>query len=296
MKLIIIGQGTLGTAIHNASWTKAHITRLVSRNMTEVGDRLDISSQEAVDTFFKDIEPGTVVINCAALTNVDECEMDPKQAQGINALGVKHLAIACARQRLALLHISTDYVFSGNASKPYTEEDSTGPCSIYGMTKLGGEYYALTIPQASVVVRSTWLFGAGKGDFVNSMIGKLKKNEAVRVVGDQTASPTYAKDLAKSLKPIVEDSFARAWELHQNWNKIYHITNRGEGTRYDMVMQLDSFLGTKNTIGKITSDQLTSWKAVRPKFSVLSSASYEADFGSRLRPWEEALKEYVGSL
>jgi len=200
LRVLILGFGTLGEALSRASWIKSHPTIFASRTRREGVEILDVTEESAVQDFFNK-QSFDVVINTAAMTGVDDCEKRCGDARKANALAVKYLAEACVSAGAALVHMSTDYVFSGGKCVPYEHEDATGPCSVYGATKLEGEFYALDMRGISLVVRSTWIFGGKKRDFVRNCANKFRKHKNVTCVDDQTASPTYAPDLAEGLSP-----------------------------------------------------------------------------------------------
>ena len=291
-RILVIGQGTLGRAVMASKWIKAHESFIASRSVKSPYT-LDISNQKTVQDFFDTNGRFDIVVNCAAESNVDICEKDPKRARAVNALGVKYLADQCRAHAMALLHVSTDYVFGGDHDGLRLENDSTSPASIYGMTKLEGEHYALTRAPYVVLGRTTWIFGAIRKDFVNYILEELEAGKDLNVVADQKASPAYSKDLAQSFGEIVERVLQPALQDQKKISKIYHISNAGYATRFKMAQHMRDTLGLKNPMTKASALDFKSWKAVRPKNTALSMYMVKKDVDIELRPWQDALSEYV---
>ncbi|MGH3970376.1 MAG: dTDP-4-dehydrorhamnose reductase, partial [Mycobacterium sp.] len=171
------------------------------------------------------VAPGDVVVNCAAYTNVDGAEGDEARAHAVNAAGPGYLAQACARVDAQLVHISTDYVFSGSASRPYEPGDATGPLSVYGHTKLAGEQAVLAALPRATVVRTAWVYTGGHGnDFVAAMRRLAAGDGTVDVVDDQTGSPTYVGDLVAALLQVADR------RVHA---QLVHAANQGEVSRFE---------------------------------------------------------------
>lgn len=295
-KILVVGMGMVGSAVRAAAWTSRYELVTASRKSPSAALRLDIGEAEAVQVFFERNGPYAAVINCAAEANVDACEADPVAARRANALGVRWLAEACRRTDAALIHMSTDYVFDGQARRPYKEDAVTGPRSIYGLTKLEGEHYALSIPRVSAVVRSTWIFGGVRTDFVNGMAARLRQGEAPAVVDDQTASPAHAGDLAEGLGNVLERFALPALRGAERANRIFHISNRGQATRHDMAVRIGRTLGVRTELPRAAAKDIPSWIAVRPRYTVLDTSRAADELGIRPRPWEEALDLHVRGL
>lgn len=294
-KILIVGMGMLGQAVRSAGWTSKYSAAAASRKAPGTL-RLDITSDGDVKTFFKKNGPFDAVINCAAEAGVDVCEAGPEAARQVNALGVRRLAEACSKTGSALIHVSTDYVFDGQGSRPYFEDDPTGPCSVYGITKLEGEHYALSIPQTSAVIRSTWIFGGSRADFVNGTIERLKRGEQPGVVDGQTASPAYAPDLAEAIGSVLEKFLLPARASGRRANRIFHCANRGAATRHSMAVRIARALGRPADLPRLAARDIPGWIAVRPRYTVLSTERIEREIGVRMRPWEEALDSYVAGV
>ncbi len=291
-RILIVGAGMLGSAVRSASPASGYETVTASRKAADTL-RLDIASDDSVKDFFKRNGPFAAVINCAAEAGVDVCEAQPEAARQVNALGVRRLAEACRLSGAALLHVSTDYVFDGTKGGAYSEEDATGPCSIYGITKLEGEHYALTLPEYSAVIRSTWIFGGTRMDFVNGILEKLRRGETPGAVDGQTASPCYATDLADALWAVVGKFLLQARASGRRANRIFHCANKGGTTRYGMAARIARRLKRSADLPRLSGRDLPGWIAVRPKHTVLTTERIASELGIVLRPWEDALDRYV---
>ncbi|KUI45409.1 NAD(P)-dependent oxidoreductase [Mycobacterium sp. IS-1590] len=239
---------------------------------------LDITDPAAAQRV---VEPGDVVINCAAYTDVDAAEAEQERAHAVNADGPAHLARACGIVGARLIHISTDYVFSGTARRPYEIDDQTGPVNVYGRTKLAGERAVLAALPGAHVVRTSWVYEGGDGsDFAATVRRKAAGADPVEAAADQTASPTYAGDLASALLEIA-DGAIRA--------PVLHAANGGEASRYEQARAVFEAVGADlERVRPVASGQKPR-PAPRPAYSALSGRrSAEAGL-TPLRPWREAL-------
>ena len=223
MKILITGaNGLLGHEL--TSILKDHTLILLSHS------QLDISDSESVNKQIDSSSPD-IVINSAAYTQVDACESNYDLVYSSNALGPKNLAIKCKELDIPLIHISTDYVFEGNEKEnlPLKENDKLGPKTVYGKTKLEGEKLVQENCDKYFILRTAWLYGEGK-NFVKTMLYLSKKNKELKVVNDQIGSPTYAKDLAKAIKEIIDKKSDKYG--------IYHVTNKGEVSWYEFAKKI----------------------------------------------------------
>lgn len=229
------------------------------------------------------VQAGDVVINCAAYTAVDDAERDPDRAYAINAAGPGYIAQACDRAGAQLVHISTDYVFDGSASRPYEPDDATRPLSVYGQTKLSGERAVLDALPGAFVVRTAWVYTGGDGkDFVAAMRRLAVGDGVVDVVDDQTGSPTYTGDLVGALLEVADGRVDAP-------NGIVHAANQGEVTRYGQARAVFEILGADPERVRPVSSDHNPRPAPRPVYSALSGRqSHDAGL-SALRPWRDAL-------
>ena len=221
-------------------------------------------------------------MNCAALTKVDLCESEPAHAARANAEAPAQLARLCAERGAKFVQLSTDYVFAGDAERPYTEADAPAPRSVYGRSKLAGERAALTAPGA-LVVRTSWLYGCGR-NFPAAILAQARAGKPLRVVADQRGRPTYAADLAEAIVCLV------AVEA----SGIVNFANDGEATWLEFARAvLDSSGFADQPIEPLTTEAL-GLPAPRPRYSVLDLSKARA-LGIALRPWREALAAYLAS-
>ncbi len=246
---------------------------------------LDISDSGAVEAWFAARGPYDVIFNCAAFTNVDGCESDFAAAFAANALGPMNLARACAACGAKLVHVSTDYVFCGSEPGERLETDVPSPISAYGRSKLAGEGLALAANPRTHVVRTAWLYGEGR-NFVRTMLGLAERFDQITVVDDQLGNPTSATDLARELLRIAQTDEYGVW----------HCTNEGTCSWADLAQATFELSGVPCEVVRCSSEE---WKAAhpqsadRPAYSSLCNAKLRATIGNQMRPWQEALAEYL---
>lgn len=252
-------------------------------------DELDITNLNSVREFIKEFK-ADVVINCAAFTNVDGCETNMDAAFKVNALGARNLAIVCEEVGAKLVHVSTDYVFSGVGTVPFKEFDKTEPKSAYGTTKLLGENYVREFCSKYFIVRTSWLYGYNGNNFVYTMIKLAKANDSIKVVNDQKGNPTNANDLAYHiLKLIKTDEYG-----------VYHCTGEGECSWYDFAKKIISLSGEDCTVNPCTSEEFakaaTKQVAVRPEYSSLDNMMLRCTVGNEMRNWETAIEVFMNNI
>lgn len=251
-------------------------------------DSLDISDMQAVSDFVSANKPD-VIINCAAMTNVDGCESNYETAFKVNAKGVRNLAVCAENIGAKLVHVSTDYVFAGNGKKPYCEWDKVDPQSVYGASKALGEQYAMSFCKKTFVVRTSWLYGYIGKNFVKTVRRVIRANGSIGVVCDQRGNPTNANDLAHHLlKLAVTDEYG-----------IYHCTGEGECSWYDFAVKIAEYSGLGNTVTPCTTEEYNAKFNVptkRPEYSSLRNLALECTVGNEMRDWEIALKEYISKV
>ncbi|GAA2387514.1 dTDP-4-dehydrorhamnose reductase [Streptomyces coeruleofuscus] len=264
------------------------VEELTRRGEDVVGlDRaaLDITAPAAVDTAVCDHRPD-VVVNCAAYTAVDDAESDEARALEINGDGPRLLARACAAHGARLIHVSTDYVFSGEArTTPYPEDHPTGPRTAYGRTKLAGERAVLEeLPGASAIVRTAWLYGVHGTDFVRTMIGLEARRDTLDVVDDQRGQPTWSADVAERIADL-------GLRLGPDAHGVFHATNSGEATWYELAREVFSLIGADPDRVRPTSSAAFPRPAPRPAYSALAHRRWQ-EIGLPLpRDWRSALHE-----
>lgn len=244
---------------------------------------LDITDEEAVKAEMAGIMPD-IIINCAAMTAVDLCETEQEKAYKINSLGPKYLALSAKDISAKMIHVSTDYVYDGQGTIPYTEESATGPISVYGRTKLAGDNFVLENCPKSFVLRTAWVYGQGK-NFVKTMLRLADEGKNIRVVADQIGTPTSALELARAIVFLMKtDSYG-----------IYHATCEGYTTWYDFAVNIFNLTGKDASVEAITSAEYPT-PARRPMYSVLDNKRFRECHGYYMKDWKEALEEYIENM
>jgi dTDP-4-dehydrorhamnose reductase len=246
-------------------------------------DTLDLADREQIEQVVAEFAPDAVV-NAAAMTNVDGCERDPERAYAVNALGVRHLAVASARFGAHVVHVSTDYVFDGLATRPYDEWDPVHPISDYGRSKLGGELEVERHAASWATVRTSWVFGRQGTDLVSWAFGAFDRGELDGVLADQVSIPTYAPDLAVLLARF-------AVERRQG---LFHVTSGSEAvTRHELIVTALRARGVDPSgVARIDAADLDR-PAARPPMSALDNRALRLAGFPSLRPWRDAVIEYV---
>lgn len=291
MKVLITGcNGQLGNELISIINSKKSEIGLIPKEFSECEvipvdiDILDISDFCAVEKLVNDKKPD-IIINCAAMTNVDGCETDYETAFKVNAVGVRNLAVASENIGAKFIHISTDYVFSGENSKPYVEWDLINPQSVYGASKALGEKYALSFCKKTFIVRTSWLYGYKGKNFVKTIRRIAKANESIKVVNDQRGNPTNANDLAHHLlKLAVTNEYG-----------IFHCTGEGECSWCDFAKKIVEYSGINCVVNGCTSEEYPT-PTKRPKYSALKNLGLICSVGNEMRDWEIALKEYISKV
>lgn len=286
-KILITGaSGQLGHALYDLLkdnieyWLFLTDSRESSDGLIE---KLDISDENAVNYEIETKRPD-IIINCAAMTAVDLCEKEKELAYKINSLGPKYLANAAAKTNAKLVHISTDYIYDGQAATPYTEESKPNPINVYGQTKLAGDRFVLSLCPKSFILNTAWLYGEGK-NFVKTMLKMAGEGKKIRVVSDQTGSPTSALELARVILFLMEtESYGR-----------YHATCEGSTTWYGFAVKIFELAGMNVDVEPITTKEYPT-PARRPAYSVLDNKRLRERHGYYMKHWTDALKEYMQYL
>lgn len=263
----------------------ARLRRDGERAVGPARGELDIADADAVREAMAAHRPG-IVVNCAAWTAVDDAEAHESEALRVNGDGPGRLAEACAASGARLVHVSTDYVFAGDGTAPYGEDAPTAPRGAYGRTKLAGERAVLAaLPEAGYVVRTAWLYGAGGGNFVDTMIRLESSKDTVDVVDDQRGQPTWTVDLADRLVRLGQAALAGGAP-----GGIYHGTSGGETTWFGLAREVFRLLGADpGRVRPTTSDAFVR-PAPRPAYSVLGHEGWRRAGIEPIRPWREALE------
>ncbi|WP_102275740.1 dTDP-4-dehydrorhamnose reductase [Cytobacillus massiliigabonensis] len=241
---------------------------------------LDITNKNQVDHVISHYKP-QLIIHAAAFTAVDQCEIEPKKAMEVNALGTQYIAQAANKIQARMFYISSDYVFDGKKNQPYTEEDEPNPQSIYGLSKWMGERLVLQC-QNTTIIRTSWLYGHGGNNFVKTMLNLSKIGKEIKVVNDQVGSPTYVNDLTEVILQLIHKK-----------NGIYHISNSGSCTWHEFARAIFEEAGVNSDfVLPITTGEYKAL-APRPQFSVFSHQALLREKIAIPRPWKEALKEFI---
>jgi dTDP-4-dehydrorhamnose reductase len=252
---------------------------------------LDITDAGSVADAFAAHRPD-VVVNCAAWTAVDDAETQEAQALAVNGDGPRHLAAAAAETGTVLLQVSTDYVFPGDATEPYAEDAPTGPIGAYGRTKLAGERAVLDLlPDTGYVVRTAWLYGAGGGNFVRTMIKLEAVKDTLDVVDDQRGQPTWTGDLADRLVRLGRAALAGTAPAG-----VYHGTSSGETTWFGLTREIFRLLGADPDRVRPTTSAAFKRPAPRPAYSVLGHDRWKDAGIEPIREWGDALAEAFPAL
>ncbi|MFG2793129.1 dTDP-4-dehydrorhamnose reductase [Streptomyces sp. NPDC048419] len=252
---------------------------------------LDITDADMVHDVLAARRP-RIVVNCAAWTAVDDAEAREADALRVNGDGPRQLAEACAKTGAALVHVSTDYVFAGDGTSPYPEDAPAAPRSAYGRTKLAGEQAVLgALPDSGYVVRTAWLYGAGGGNFVDTMIRLESVKETLDVVDDQRGQPTWTVDLADRLVRLGQAALAGTAPAG-----VYHGTSGGETTWFGLAREVFRLLGADPARVRPTTSDAFVRPAPRPAYSVLGHDGWRRAAIEPMRPWREALKAAFPAL
>ncbi|MDI6785313.1 MAG: dTDP-4-dehydrorhamnose reductase [bacterium] len=249
-------------------------------------EELNICNKDQVFSIIEKTKP-QIVIHLAAETNVDKCEIEADHAYRINVLGTYFIALACQEYNIEMAYISTGGVFDGNKIKPYTEFDDPNPVSVYGKTKLEGEIAVMSLLDKFYIIRAGWMIGGGKKDikFVRKIVQLMNEREELSVIDDKFGTITYAKELVSNLKELLETKFYGT----------YHIANSGMCNRYDIALEIANILG-KNTKIKRISSAAFPLPAPRARSEALRNYKLELMGLNKMRPWKEALKDYLKEI
>lgn len=274
MRVLVTGSnGQLGRSI---TWVLKH-HEVLAKNRQE----LDITDPYSIFTVAKDFKP-EIVINCAAFTDIEECETKRDEAYRVNIVGTRNLAIETIKYNATYVHISTDYIFDGKVKTPYKEDHQANPINVYGESKLGGELLVKNICSKYFIIRTSRLYSQWGNNFVKAVIEKSRHQSSLEVVKDQVSSPTYALDLARSMSLM----------LNTNKYGIYHITNSGCCSWYDMAKKVIEITGQNVKVEPINSNAFNN-PARRPAYSVLDNSKFIRTFNHTMPHWEKSLRNFI---
>ena len=251
-------------------------------------DDLDITNEKAIEAFILKNNI-TAIINCAAYTAVDKAESELELADQINHHAVKYLAVIAKEKNIRLVRISTDYVFDGTNYKPYIETDNTNPQSVYGQTKLDGEKALQIInPLNSIIIRTSWVYSSYGNNFVKTMLRLGRERESLGVIYDQVGTPTYAKDLAKTILDILP-------KINHTQTEIYNYSNEGVCSWYDFAKEIMKMAKLSCKINPIETSHYPT-PAKRPHYSLLNKSKIKNDYIIDIPYWKDSLDECLKTL
>ncbi len=254
---------------------------------------LPVHDAERVKNFFSGYSP-QYLVNCAAYTAVDKAESEKELAFRVNAEAPGVLAKVCKENNCRFIHISTDYVFDGEATSPYKEDSATNPQGVYGASKLEGEKQALRMNPGSIIIRTSWVYSEFGKNFVKTMLKLMSEREELNVVNDQIGSPTYAADLAEAILQIIKNLHTHHSSLITH-SGIYHYSNEGIITWFDFAVAIKEIADHHCKINPIPTSQYPT-PAKRPHYSVLSTVKISETFGIKMKPWRNSLQKCIDKL
>lgn len=287
-KLLITGcNGQLGRAL-NAHYAGNDDVELVNTDVFQPDVmELDITDIDMVIGLVKEIRP-YAIINCAAHTAVDACETQKDSAFRINAIGPRNLSIAATETGARMVQISTDYVFGGDASTPYTEFDQVNPQGVYGATKLAGEQFVQQFAKDFYIIRTAWLYGDGK-NFAKTMLRLSENHDKLTVVADQVGTPTSTKELAKAIAYLVPS---------ENYG-LFHGTCEGVCSWADFAEEIFKLAGKSTEVARVTTEEYAAANpttAPRPAYSVLENYMFKLTSDFKFAQWQEAIADYMKTI
>lgn len=291
--LVAAGHEVFATDLRGEADFAAPAGALPAEEMTRPArlGRLDVRSRGGIETWMDRTRPD-LVVHLAAETDVDLCQAEPDHAFATNALGTKHVALACQAANAPLVYVSTAGVFDGGKSDPYTEYDPPAPVNVYGVSKLEGERYVQSFLQRYYIVRAGWMVGGGDRDhkFVAKILGQLRDGaRTVYAVDDRWGTPTYAPDFSACLARLIETGSYG----------LYHMACLGQGTRYDVARKILQVLGLDHEVELVPVDSSyfrDTYPAPRPRSEMMRNLLLELQGLNTMRHWEETLEEYLTTV
>lgn len=281
-RIIVTGSsGQLGNELKNLAslYSNFHFIFLGKEDVP-------VNDFSTIEKTFQKFEP-SYLINCAAYTAVDKAETEKELANEINGRSVGDLALGCKQYGCRFIHLSTDYVFSGNATAPLKESDPAHPVNAYGQSKLAGEQLAMESNPDSLIIRTSWLYSVYGRNFVKTMIRLMREKESIDVVNDQYGSPTYGTDLAEAIVKIIS---------YSQWKPgIYHFSNQGGISWFDFASQIKSLTKSNCTIHPVSTKQFPTI-ARRPQYAVLDTTKIQQTFSIQVKDWTESLELCIKKL
>ena len=274
--LVTGSEGQLGSELRAIAFRFTQYNLFFTNRLT-----LDITDYNAVKAF-TETNKINAIINCAAYTSVDSAESKSKLADAVNHLAVANLAKIAKQNNIKFIHISTDYVFDGNSQRPYNENDTPNPQSVYGQTKLDGELAMQKInPANSIIIRTSWLYSRHGNNFVKTMLKLAETKSEISVVSDQIGSPTSAADLAKAILTILP-------MVHNKTVEIFHYSNAGLCSWYDFALEIFRIKNIKTLVNAVKTSEFP-MLVKRPTYSVLDKSKIKTRFDLEITSWKASL-------
>lgn len=295
VKIVLTGcTGMLGRPLAELLSAKAEVIGIARKKPAEMPKGISrFIAGDAADPVWAEemrrINPDWV-IHSAAMTDVDGCEQNPDEALRVNAKGAGHWAQICRDLDRPMLFVSTDYVFDGCKQGAYQETDPTHPVSVYGASKLAGETAVLKLAPKALVVRTAWTYGVGGKNFIDQILARAAQNLELRVVDNQVGSPSYTDDVADGINRLMSAFEQRGFSPEACG--VYQIVNAGSCSRWELAVKILELAGIRMPVQKINSAEIQR-PAKRPANSVLSTERFNRLTGQPLRPWQEALYDYL---
>lgn len=282
MKILVTGaNGQLGMSIKNLEKEYPH-HQIVC---TDVED-LDITRREELERYFE-TNPVEYLVNCAAYTAVDRAEEDTVTAMLLNGKALTHLSACANLYGFTLIHISTDYVFSGKHHKPYREEDPPGPVSAYGRTKLEGEKAVLDRCKSGIILRTSWLYSEYGSNFLKTILRLSAERDELKIIDDQLGTPTYASDLARAIFTLAD--------LNYSETGLFHFSNEGAASWYDFAKEIIALSGRKCRVTPIPTEAYP-LPAKRPYYSLMSKRKFTSTFSYSIPHWKDSLGDCLKNM
>jgi len=283
-RILVIGaKGMLGRDLIKVLYPTFHADKRSNWEILDWDvDEIDIQEEKRTVSKIESFRP-EIIINVAAYTDVDGCELNEEKAFAVNAEGVKHVALGALRCGAKVVYLSTDYIFDGNKREPYLENDPPNPLNVYGRSKWKGEQYVQELVQDALIIRTEWLYGRYGRNFVTSILRQAREKKVLTIVNDQIGSPTYTVDLSEAISVLLQCD-ARG---------VFHVANSDLCTWYTFGQAILKLSGMERVkVIPISSKELGR-PAIRPAYSVFNCQKLKQVTGMTLRPWSEALRDFL---
>ena len=294
MRILVTGKnGQLGKSIHKIVNTKIDNNQSSDEFIFVGREEIDLSSESDINRYFDSNNKFDIIINCAAYTAVDKAEKEQELANQVNHLAVKQLANIANEQKAKSIHVSTDYVFDGESSKPYIEMDAVNPINVYGKTKLSGEKALQeAMPNNAIIIRTSWVYSEFGNNFVKTILRLGQERKELNVVNDQIGSPTYATDLAEVILKIISN---KNYQNKEQSTEVYHYSNEGEISWYEFAKEIFELSGIQCSVSPITTEQYPT-PAKRPKNTLMNKDKISHRFDIDILDWRKSLESCITIL